>query len=79
MSRLPKGSSLKLVKTKGLNPGTYDLYNLIGLSLGKLHAIKLCLETGLQDRLISGGSTEIIRELLGTLKSLDNHQTVDGH
>jgi hypothetical protein len=32
--KLPKGSPLRIVKTRGREAGKYDLYNLEGLSLG---------------------------------------------
>jgi len=34
--KLPKGSKLSLVQTQGLTPGSYNLYNLQGLSAGKV-------------------------------------------
>ena len=34
--KLPKGSKLALVQTQGLTPDAYPLYNLTGLSAGKV-------------------------------------------
>jgi hypothetical protein len=43
--KLPKGSKLCLIKTEGLQPGNYPLYNLQGLSLGKLSLLMGLLNT----------------------------------
>lgn len=37
--KLPKGSKLSLVETQGLTPDAYHLYNLQGLSAGKVQLI----------------------------------------
>lgn len=38
-TRLPKGSRLSLVKTQGLMPGSYALYDLRGLTAGKVQLL----------------------------------------
>ena len=37
--KLPKGSKLSLVQTHGLTPSAYPLYNLEGLSAGKVQLL----------------------------------------
>jgi len=37
--KLPKGSRLSLVQTQGLNPGDYSLYDLRGLTAGKVQLL----------------------------------------
>ena len=44
-SKLPKGSREQLVATQPRENGQYCLYNLTGLSLGKVLTIKRLLET----------------------------------
>lgn len=34
-----KGSKLSLITTAGINPGDYPLYNLVGLSAGKIQCL----------------------------------------
>lgn len=70
MSKLPKGSPLKLVKTAALVPGGYDLYDIRGLSLGKLMAIADAVH-GLPD-------TAITQEISALLRNIDERQTVNG-
>ena len=70
---MKKGSTLKVEKTLGLDAGSYDLYDLRGLSLGKLNAIKNALML-YNDNSYSPGASE----LLGTLRMLDNGQTING-
>ena len=41
--KLPNGSKFGVVKTRGLKKGNYDLYDLRGLSLGKLGCIRNAL------------------------------------
>ena len=42
-TKLPKGKPLALVMTSGLNQGDNNLYDLVGLSVGKVLAIKHAL------------------------------------
>ena len=65
-----KGSALALVKTRGIEPGSYDLYDIRGLTLGKLDLIIRGLEG------IAGMST-LAMEILAMLKrDRDEHQTI---
>lgn len=78
---LPKGSSLKVVQTQGLYSGNYDLYDIRGLSLGKLHAIKNALQSVMDD--FKSRDEErlafIEADLLALLEgNVPKHQTVNG-
>ena len=42
-TKLPKGKPLALVMTSGVNQGDNNLYDLVGLSVGKVLAIKHAL------------------------------------
>jgi hypothetical protein len=63
--KLPKGSKLSLITTEGLQPGNYPLYNLQGLSLGKLSLLR---------RLLNIASTQgdvLAKEILTVLEQLE--------
>ena len=72
--KLPKGTSLKVVKTTGQNPGNYDLYNIQGLSLGKLDVIRRALEA------YSGSvvGSVLAPEILAAIGTIDERQTING-
>ena len=63
-----KGSPLGLVKTKGQQVGQFDLYDLRGMSLGKVECIKRALEA------MTG--SPLAEELLSHLRNLDQNQTI---
>jgi hypothetical protein len=68
-----KGKQLALVQTRGVEHGQYDLFDLEGLSLGKVEMIRRALA---RDR--SSLDFEIYDELLAVLKNLPVHQTING-
>lgn len=66
-----KGSHLELVKTKGIESGAYDLYNLRGLTLGKVLCIRRALEVIAPLR-----GSPIAYELLAQFREIDQDQTI---
>lgn len=74
--KFQKGKSLAVVKTLGREKGQYDLYDLVGLSLGKLEVIKAALE-GCFDN--GNVRHPLADELLAVInKNLDYQQTIEG-
>lgn len=59
--KLPKGSKLSLVKTQGLNPGDYNLYNLQGLTSGKVQfLVDLLTDSKLQGNALATDILSVI-------------------
>lgn len=56
-----KGAKLSLVTTSGINPGDYPLYNLVGLSAGKIQ----CLVDALTER-----NTLLAKEILAVIPTV---------
>ena len=71
-----KGSPLCLVKTKGQEPGNYDLYDLRGMTLGKAECIKRALQSLVSASHAAGHVEPLAEELLAHFRSLDEHQTI---
>ena len=72
MAKLPKGSSLKVVKTAGRDAGSYDLYDLRGLTLGKLDLIHTLVS------LEANKGGVLAKEIVAAIGILDEHQTING-
>ncbi len=73
MVKLPKGSSLQVQKTSGLQPGNYDLYDIKGLTLGKLKCIQSAL--GFYQ---ANFSSVLVDEIMAAIGEIDVHQTING-
>jgi hypothetical protein len=71
-TKLPKGTEVKIVKTTGKDAGQYDLYNLCGLSLGKLLLIQRSL------KLNAANGDVLAAELVAQMGTLDENQTMNG-
>ena len=66
------GSPLEVLKTKGQFDGQYDLYDIRGLSLGKI----ACIKRALQELAKQGYNTLLCDEILPLFDGLDEVQTV---
>ena len=66
-----KGSHLRLVKTRGIEHGSYDLYDLRGLTLGKVLCIRRALEV-----IAPLANSPIAYELLAQFREIDQEQTI---
>jgi len=82
-SKLPKGSPEQLVVTQPREPGHYCLYNLTGLSLGKVLMLKRLLdqESGNGNAALAGELSANMCGLLVGKEVKPFHATVDplGH
>ncbi len=68
--KFKKGCKFAIVKTLGREKGNYDLYNIEGLTLGKLDTIRNALES--YDGILA-------REILAVInQNRDYQQTIEG-
>lgn len=72
---MKKGQKLGVEKTRGLDASSYDLYNLVGLSLGKLEAIRQLCMTECECR---GSLEPICVDILNAIGKTDPQQTING-
>jgi hypothetical protein len=74
-----KGKSLALTQTRGREVGQFDLFDIEGLSLGKVDLIRCCLWQ-YHDTLVAGGlgSNVLLDEILGVLSKMPKCQTING-
>lgn len=61
--KLPKGVKMSLVQTQGLKSGDYPLYNLVGLSAGKVQ----CILDALTDKAANG--SVLAKEIVAVIPS----------
>jgi hypothetical protein len=66
---MKKGTHLHLEKTLGSNQGDFDLYDLKGLSLGKVYCIKAAL---------TNHGSAVAKDIIDAINKIDNRQTIGG-
>jgi hypothetical protein len=71
-SEYKKGSSLTVVQTRGRDPGAFDLFDIRGLSLGKLHFVHRLLT----ERVDQHPTDVLALEILSAIGPLPQAQTV---